>query len=150
MHQIRLEKFNKEQDSYFIKHMLIPYLSQVYFGLIRRQNKDYLTVQRTKQYLGLPELIGERLCKEINANGDERIDHDEFVNFMAKMLMGSFEQKMHVAFRIYDVDDDQNISEDEVKIVLRNIPLHFEGRYGESFSLTENQNLTRVQYMNQR
>jgi len=27
----------------------------------------------------------------MNANGDERIDHDEFVKFFLKMLMGSFE-----------------------------------------------------------
>jgi len=27
----------------------------------------------------------------MNANGDERIDHDEFVGFIIKMLMGSIE-----------------------------------------------------------
>jgi len=59
--------------------------------LLARQNKDYLTPVRIKQYLNLPELIGNRLVKLINANGDERIDHDEFVAFMLKLLMGSFE-----------------------------------------------------------
>ena len=69
----------------------------------------------------------------MNANGDERIDHDEFVKFMLKLLMGSLEQKMLIAFRCYDVDDDQVITEEEVKIVLLNIPLRVEGRYGSSF-----------------
>jgi Ca2+-binding EF-hand superfamily protein len=40
-----------------------------------------------------------------------------------KLLMGTLDQKMLIAFRCYDVDDDQNISEDEVKIILKHIPL---------------------------
>ena len=47
--------------------------------------------------------------------------------------MGSLEQKMLIAFRCYDVDDDQVITDEEVKIVLLNIPLRVEGRYGSSF-----------------
>jgi len=39
----------------------------------------------------LPELIGDRIVRQINANGDERIDHDEWVKFMLVVLMGSLE-----------------------------------------------------------
>ena len=85
----------------------------------------------------------------MNANGDERIDHDEFVKFMLRMLMGSLEQKMLIAFRCYDVDDDQSISEDEVKVVLLNIPLWVEGRYGNSFG-DQNQNLSMNEYMHEK
>ena len=46
----------------------------------------------------------------MNFNGDERIDHDEFVKFLLILFMGTIEQKMLVAFRIYDVDNDENIS----------------------------------------
>ena len=69
----------------------------------------------------------------MNANGDERIDHDEFVKFFLKMLMGSLEQKMLIAFRVYDVDGDEQISDKEVRIVLRNIPIQYEERQGNSF-----------------
>jgi Ca2+-binding EF-hand superfamily protein len=31
-----------------VKHILTPYLSSVYFGLIARGNKDYLGVKKTK------------------------------------------------------------------------------------------------------
>jgi Ca2+-binding EF-hand superfamily protein len=83
----------------------------------------------------MPELIGSRLVKQINANGDERIDHDEFVPFFLKLLMGSFEQKMMIAFRCYDIDNDENISEDEVKIVLKNIPTSYNQKLNESRSV---------------
>jgi Ca2+-binding EF-hand superfamily protein len=112
----------------------MPYLSSVYFGLIARSNKNYLGVKKTKQYLNMPELIGERIMKQMNANGDERIDHDEFVKFFLKMLMGSFDQKMLIAFRCYDEDNDQCISKDEVRVILKNVPLTIDGRYGNSFA----------------
>jgi len=42
---------------------------------------------------------------------------------------------MYIAFRCYDVDDDQCVDKREVEVVLKNVPLFFEGRYGDSFSL---------------
>jgi Ca2+-binding EF-hand superfamily protein len=53
---------------------------------------------------------------------------------------------MLIAFRVYDVDGDECISDKEVKIVLRNIPLTFEERYGNSFAMF-NQGLSRVEYL---
>ena len=46
---------------------------------------------KMKHYLNLPPLIGDRIVKQMNANGDERIDHDEFIRFMLRLLMGSLE-----------------------------------------------------------
>ena len=94
----------------------------------------------------MPELIGDRIVRQMNANGDERIDHDEFVKFFLKLLMGSLKQKMLIAFRVYDVDGDECISAEEVKIVLRNIPLKFEERYGNSFT----KDMSRVDYLVQK
>ena len=82
----------------------------------------------------MPELIGDRIVRQMNANGDERIDHAEFVQFMLRMLMGSLQQKMLIAFRVYDVDGDENVSLEEIKIVLRNIPITFDERHGNSFA----------------
>ena len=87
-----------------------------------------------KQYLDLPELLGLRIVNQINANGDERIDHDEFVDFFLQLTMGSFEQKMKIAFACYDADGDESISEDEVELILRSLPLRLEERYGSSFN----------------
>jgi len=39
--------------------------------------------------LNLPELLGLRFVKCVNANGDERIVHDEFVGFFVRLLMGT-------------------------------------------------------------
>ena len=70
----------------------------------------------------MPFLLGARICNLINANGDERIDSDEFVLFFLQLLMGSQAQRMKIAFRVYDADNDQTISKEEIRIILKNIP----------------------------
>lgn len=85
-----MEDFEPILDSVFVRHWLQPYLSEVFQALIIRQSKDYLTLERMKQYLNLPEILADRLVRQMNANGDERIDKDEFVKFMLKMLVGTF------------------------------------------------------------
>ena len=71
--------------------MAIPYFSSVYFGLIDHGTKDYLSILKIRQYLNLPEPLGDRVCNIINANGDERIDHDEFLEFFTTALMGTLQ-----------------------------------------------------------
>lgn len=38
--------------------------------------------------------------------------------------MGTHEQKMYIAYRCYDCDNDEMITKEEIKVVLRNIPLN--------------------------
>lgn len=84
----------------------------------------------------MPKYIGQRLVAQINGNGDQRIDHDEFVKFFLKLTMGNFDQKILIAFKCYDVDDDQCLDQKEVITVLKNVPIHVEGRYGSSFAMS--------------
>lgn len=134
MNSINFESFGTDHDVFFAREILTPYLSSVYFSMVQRGKKNYLCTRRMKQYLDLPELLGLRIVNLINANGDERIDHDEFVDFFLKLTMGTFEQKMKIAFGCYDADHDESISEDEVELILRNLPLTLEERFGSSFN----------------
>ena len=136
-HKIGWESFEREQGTYFLKKILVPYLSSVFSSLIANGTKDYMSTPRTKHYLNLPEQLGQTIVGQINANGDERIDHDEFIGFMLQVLMGTKLQKMMIAFNCYDIDGDQRISADEVRHVLQHIPLRMEARYGASFGLFE-------------
>ena len=61
VYKIQMEEFNPEVDDLFVKKILAPYFSSVYFGLIARQKKEYLTIERTELYLGMPKYISQRL-----------------------------------------------------------------------------------------
>ena len=71
----------------------------------------------------LPDIIGNRIVKQINVNTDERIDHDEFIRFFLKLLMGNEKQKMLVAFRCFDIENDECLTRKNVEYILKNIPL---------------------------
>ena len=130
---VKMQEFNPEFDSFFLKKMAIPYFSEVFYGLISRGTKDYLSLSRTKQYLSIPEPICDRICCQINANGDERIDHDEFIEFLVTALMGNVQQKMWIAFKCFDLEDNDYITNEEVKYILKHVPINIEKRYGISF-----------------
>ena len=73
--------------------------------------------------MGMTSIVADRILKQINSNGDERIDHDEFVGFFLRLIMGSMEQRFSIAYKCFDVDNDQIITKQEVKVVLKNIPM---------------------------
>jgi hypothetical protein len=146
LYPLKIEEFVHIQDKYFLENIVVPYLSSVYYGLIARGTKDYLGVYRTKQYLNMPEPIGNCICNQINANGDERIDHDEFIEFMAIALMGNLQQKMAIAFKCFDPENQEVITASEVKFILRHVPINQEERYGISFGFYDQEaNLNRYQ-----
>ena len=62
--------------------------------------------------------------------------------------MGTVEQRMHVSFRCYDADDDQVISEEELVLVLMNVPKTIKARYGPSHGI-ENRNMSEIIEMKQ-
>ena len=54
---------------------------------------------------------------------------------------------MLIAFRCYDVDFDEVISEEEVSLVLKHIPFRVDGLYGHSF---DEEPLSHKEYMFQK
>jgi len=52
-------------------------------------------------------------------------------------MMGTLEQKMYIAFRCYDEDNDEIVNSDEIKIILRNIPLFHKTKCGHGDAMCE-------------
>lgn len=82
--------------------------------------------------MGEAPMIADRLIKQMNSNGDERIDHNEFVGFFMKLLMGPIEKRMEIAWRIFDFDNDENLTQDEIMVVMKNIPIIFLPRVNQN------------------
>lgn len=90
----------------------------------------------------MPEFLAERICCQINSNGDERIDHDEFIAFFLKATIGSKNQKLMIAYNCYDSGGDQSISKNELRLLLKHVPIYqqdanYYNKYGISFGYNE-------------
>jgi Ca2+-binding EF-hand superfamily protein len=116
---------------FFITHILTPYLSSVFTSIKQTGKKlEYIELSRLKLYLNLPPIIQDSVCNLINTNSDERIDHDEFVKFFLSLIASSVEKRFLVAFKIFDREDHEYITRDDISIILKNLPYSFDN---ESF-----------------
>ena len=139
-------------NQYYVRKLLIPYLITVYRALISRIGKEYLTALATKIYMGLSPLLSERIVSQINLNQDERIDQDEFVNFMLQASMGTKTKKLMIAFQTYDLDRNGQISLEEIKFISYNIQENFCHRHGISHqtNVDQDSNIQKHQLIHKR
>ena len=54
---------------------------------------------------------------------------------------------MKIAFRIYDADNDQSISKEEIRIVLKHIPRQTVSSYGVSICNNQEVNISRQELL---
>ena len=112
-----------EGDIVFLRDFMVPYLSNVFRSLLVQSRTEYLPLWRIREYLGLYGILGRRVVDIMNENGDERIDHDEWLPFMLNLIYGSFEQRIFMVFKIYDVDNSGILQPEFMRLFLRHIPI---------------------------
>jgi Ca2+-binding EF-hand superfamily protein len=60
-------------------------------------------------------LIEDRFQAVLDKDEDGFISEQEFLKGMAKIFVGTLEQKLKLTFKIYDCDKDSKITQDDVK-----------------------------------
>jgi len=103
------------------------------FTSLDKQNHGYLT---REDFLRIPELainpLGDRIVHaffyESKSQGEEKVDFKDFVRVVAhfrpvkknpaKNKLNTRHEKLHFAFRMYDLDGDDKISKEELLAVL--------------------------------
>lgn len=79
----------------------------------------------------MPGLLSDRLFYIFDENRDGYICITEFMNSMITIFTGNFEKLIHFVFKIYDSDNDGEISKEDVKLILSYIPLKEEGYHSK-------------------
>ena len=131
-------------DTSFLKHFAAPYFSQVYKAMLGQ--REYLSVEGIREYMNLPEPIFQRVLICLNPNGDDRVDHDEFLDFFLSLTSASLDKRLQLIFRLYDVDFTECLQQDQLQLFLQAVPLFTEGlRFGHSFPSCIEAQMTRVE-----
>jgi Ca2+-binding EF-hand superfamily protein len=92
-------------DIVFIRDFATPYFSSVYQSLVNQGSGGILEVARVKSYFNLPEIIFSRLIGIMNENGDDRIDHEEWLQFFLRLTCSSPKQRIYLVFQIFDIQN---------------------------------------------
>ena len=74
------------------------------------------------QFFPLPGLHGERLFEVFDSNHTGQVDFVEFCTGLAVCVRGTFEEKVDLVFKIYDIDKTTVISRDELRTMLLQVP----------------------------
>mmetsp|Transcript_11288 Transcript_11288/g.17176 ORF Transcript_11288/g.17176 Transcript_11288/m.17176 type:complete len:828 (-) Transcript_11288:222-2705(-) len=74
------------------------------------------------QYFPLCGLLGDRLFAQFDVKGDGLIDMDEFVTGLSICARGTFDEKIHFIFNMYDTSHDQTVSKEELTTLLNHVP----------------------------
>lgn len=95
--------------------------------------------------MNLPEVLFQRILALINENGDEQVDHDEWLKFFLQLTCGSFEHRLLIVFKIFDITKTQVLRAEQIKMLLAHVPLYEHSqRYGKSFPFACRESQTTV------
>ncbi|XP_031555083.1 trafficking protein particle complex subunit 12-like [Actinia tenebrosa] len=84
----------------------------------RRVELSLLTRQEFAERFHLTGFVAERLCHAFDKTETGTIELDEFIGGIALCLHGSVRDKCRLLFKIFDLDQDDGVSKDELTAVL--------------------------------
>lgn len=114
----------------FISDELQPYFVGVFADLALRSSTPPLnfkikSIDRVTflEYVNLPGIVSDRFFLLATEGAKEnRIVQEQFVNLMLRTFASSLDDKMELAFSMYDFDGDGEITAEDVRILLSYIP----------------------------
>mmetsp|Transcript_17247 Transcript_17247/g.33855 ORF Transcript_17247/g.33855 Transcript_17247/m.33855 type:complete len:994 (+) Transcript_17247:432-3413(+) len=103
-------------------HAELDMLRKCYKDLAQRSPGKSIDKDTFSKFFPLPGLHGERLFYVFDRKHTGHVEFAEFVAGLALCLRGSFDEKVRVIFRIYDIDNNDHVSKDELKTMLLQVP----------------------------
>ncbi|XP_028415555.1 uncharacterized protein LOC114538589 isoform X2 [Dendronephthya gigantea] len=95
-------------------------LKQLYHRLAALSPEDeYINKQTFLNYFPLEGILAERLFATFDKDKNNVIDLEEFLGGLALCLAGTVDEKFQLVFDLYNIDDGDGISEEELAIVLK-------------------------------
>lgn len=111
--RLAANKFDK--DELFILHA-------TWTDLAERNQGRGIDRDTFLQYFPLSGLLGDRLFCQFDVKGNGLIDFDEFVTALAVCSRGTFDEKIHFIFNMYDTSHDNTVSKEELTTLLNHVP----------------------------
>ena len=71
----------------------------------------------------MPGIIAERVANLFDLDHDGYFTEEDFIAVACRLFSKKFEDNIRLVFEIYDFDNDQIISREDIRIVLSYVPL---------------------------
>jgi hypothetical protein len=127
-----IEKFDVEELIKEFRVLNLPnfdgYLKQIWKDLSLRSGDLTKGINKLtfSKYYDLPGIIGDRLFSVLDDNRDGYLDCIEFIEGMTSLFYDPFDNLTKFVFKIYDLNRDNIISKEDVKVVLSYVTIKSE------------------------
>ena len=124
---ILIEDFDPNMDSEFLNDVAKPYFRTIFVDLaLRRLSKKSLRNKIDKvaffEYVQLPGIINDRFFSQFSRTSAEHIREEPFIDGMLKVYLSTFEEKLQMSFKMYDLDGDGQLQPGDVRLILSYVP----------------------------
>ena len=120
-----LRKFINIED----QSLLTTYLKEVFKDLSDRGDSNKrkgISKITFLEFIKLPVFIAEKVFLSFDSDNDGFLSLKEFVDSLASLYLGDFNETIKIIFNIFDFDKDGVISKGDIKILLSYLPLKVE------------------------
>ena len=123
--KIELAEDINELNEEFRKNVAIPYFKDIFKDLVSQSDSKSKGINKVSilNYSQLPGIIGERFFSVMDLSGTGYIDLKNFVRGLFKVYYSSLDDKMQLAFDMYDFDADGYIDKEDVRLIMSHIPV---------------------------
>jgi hypothetical protein len=125
---ILVEDLNKELATKFEKKILKPYFKNLFKDLSLRSSIStsggvFVDKNAFIEYMNLPGIVSDRLFALASHNNkEEKIEQDHFVKLLLDVYSAELDDKMNIAFKIFDFNSDGLIQAEDVRMIISFIP----------------------------
>lgn len=102
----------------FFQKDQLQLLGALYDDLARRNEDSEMDKATFLDFFNVPKLLGERLFQVFDQKKTGVIDLEEFLDGLATYAKGTMEEKMEMLFYVYDLNDEQAVNKEELRMML--------------------------------
>lgn len=102
------------------------YLKELWKDLSQRTEDKSKGISRVtfSKYYNLPGIIFDRLFNVFDANKNDYLDSNEFVEGMSTLFSENYDKLIKFIFNFYDFNNDGFVSKEDIRTVLSYVPLN--------------------------
>ena len=129
-HQSKLKPRTLE-DLRSVKQFSDAEIIEIHQGFIKHtpsglvKSEQFMAMYRQLFPFGDASAFAKHVCRTVDTNGDDYVDFKEFLCVLSTTSMGKVEEKLGLAFSMYDIDKDGSISRERCWRLSSSLPRWF-------------------------
>jgi Ca2+-binding EF-hand superfamily protein len=110
--KVYIEDYDPVEDKIFVEKVVTPFMTDIYNDFKMRGGSKSTGISRSQflDYSNLSEVIAMRIFSIFDADGDDVLNEDEFIQNIIAIFVAPLEAKLTFCFRIFDIEAEGKLT----------------------------------------